>query len=64
MIARATDRTRAAAAGMQEALAGLTRFADDVAQDIADFGTAFGEVDDQLQALHGSVGAFVTAVAA
>ena len=64
VIARATDRTRAAAAGMEEALAGLTRFADDVAQDIADFGTAFGEVDDQLQALHGSVGAFVTAVAA
>ncbi|NIJ30347.1 methyl-accepting chemotaxis protein [Sphingomonas insulae] len=62
VIARATERTTAAAAGMDEALAGLTRFADDVAQDIAAFGSAFGEVDDQLQALHGSVGAFVTSV--
>jgi hypothetical protein len=62
VIARATDRTMAAAAGMDDALAGLTRFADDVAQDIAAFGSAFGEVDDQLQALHGSVDAFVVSV--
>ena len=62
VIARATDRTMAAAAGMDDALAGLTRFADDVAQDITAFGSAFGEVDDQLQALHGSVDAFVVSV--
>ncbi len=62
VIARATDRTMAVAAGMNGTLAGLSRFAGDVADDLAAFGSAFGEVDDQLQALHTSVGAFVTLV--
>ena len=62
VIARATDRTMTVAAGMNGTLAGLSRFAGAVADDLAAFGSAFDEVDDQLQALHTSVGAFVTLV--
>jgi len=62
VIAEATQRTMIAAAGVEDTLGDLTRFAGDVAGDLAAFGGAFAAVDDQLQALQGSVGALVASV--
>ena len=62
VIAHAAERTMLAAAGVDGTLADLTSFAGDVAQDLAAVGTAFAVVDDQLQALKLSVGAFVDRV--
>ncbi|MGP7795499.1 methyl-accepting chemotaxis protein [Sphingomonas sp. CLY1604] len=64
VIADATERTMAAAAGVDDTLTDLTHFAGDVARDLATFGSAFAAVDDQLQALQHSVGAFVDRVRA